>query len=148
MKICIKKRSGTEKVLDSINQNVDVFQRGIRRALIRAGRENVRHTRKLILDKNKNGRIYLFRGQPHQASAPGEAPANMSGTLQKTMKYDVRGHQQMEFGDTVIYGKYLEEGTDKIAKRPHLSRTVKEKARDNQTTLGEYVKMEIDRAAT
>lgn len=148
MRIVVDDLNNTRRVLRSVKDGLEHFQTGIRRGLLRVGRENVRHARKLVRDKNKNGRIYSFKGKPHQASAPGEAPANMSGTLQKTMKYIVRGHQQMEFGDQALYGKFLEDGTVKMAARPHLSRTINEKARDTMESLGNGPLLRIKRATT
>lgn len=148
MKLSVSCDNTAKRRLRSIKKADELFQRGVRRALFKIGRENIRHTRKLILDKNKNGRIYNFRGRPHQASAPGEAPANMSGTLMKTVKYDVRGSHQVEFGDQVEYGKYLEKGTTKMAPRPHLKRTVKERAKNNSIALRTSVKREIRHAAS
>ena len=119
------------------------FLAGIRDGLFDIGNENVKHLKKLIRSKDKNGRLYFFRGKIHQASAPGEAPANMTGKLANTTKYKVRGSYQCEFGDTVFYGPYLEHGTSKMEPRPHVKRTVKEKSRDNFNALNDNVKRRL-----
>lgn len=134
------------KVLIKIDKAIIIIKKGLRNALHEIGQENKRHCKKLILDPPKTGRIYLSRTKPspHQASAPGEAPANWTGALRKNVRYRVYGHDRMEFGDGVIksakegaglYGKYLEEGTKKIKPRPHVGRTVDEKQKDNFKTI-------------
>lgn len=107
-------------------------------ALHEIGRENVRYTRALILDRNKTGRVYIINGRRHQASAPGEAPANLSGRLERSVDYVVRGFTQMEFGDQVPHGRFLELGTDRIEPRPHLAATVRDRQKENINTLEQY----------
>ena len=36
--------------------------------------------------ESKHGRVYIINGQPHQASAPGEAPAVLTGDLVDSIK--------------------------------------------------------------
>ena len=112
-------------------------------ALYDIGRENVRYTRALILDRNKTGRIYIINGRRHQASAPGEAPANLSGRLMRSVDYVVRGFTQMEFGDRVPHGRFLELGTDRIDPRPHLSRTIQERQKEAINTLEDYTNQQV-----
>lgn len=52
------------------------------------------------------------RATPHQASAPGEAPATDKGELARSIDFDAR-HFEVEVGTTAgaPYGKYLEGGT-------------------------------------
>ncbi len=133
--IKIKEDSKNRKVFITIRDAEDIFDRGIRRGLYEIGRENVKHTRKLIFNPPKTGHLYMIRGMLHQASAPGEPPANLTGKLRRSVDYIVRGSSQMEFGDKELYGKFLELGTPKIKPRPHLSRTVKDKSRDNFNIL-------------
>lgn len=131
----------SRKVKVKILKSDSIFKTGIRNALFEIGRENVRHTRRLIRDPNKNGRIYRIKGRIHQASAPGEAPANLSGKLAKTMGYNVRGSKEMEFGDKEEYGKYLELGTKnqdgsiRMKRRPHLEKTVDDRGNENAAIL-------------
>jgi len=127
--------------------NIKGVQIGIRHGLFEMGRENVKHVRKLIRDKNKNGRIYMFRGRPHQASAPDEAPANMTGNLAKSSDYDVRGHVEMTFGERAFYADFLDKGTTKMKPRPHLKRTVDERGEQNASILMESVNTSIHKRA-
>ena len=141
--ISIKPKGNTLKAQKTLALALPRVSQGIKDGLHEIGAENVRHMRKLIRDKNKTGRLYFFRGRIHQASAPGQAPANMSGRLARTAKYKVRGTYQMEFGDQKFYGKFLEEGTSKMAKRPHVVRTVREKERDSLRSLSLNVRRRI-----
>ena len=70
----------------------------------------------------------MIKGKLHQASAPGEFPANLSGKLVKGIDYSVRGSNSMEFGDKAKHGKYLELGTKNMEPREHIVRTVEERA--------------------
>ena len=120
---------------------------GIRDGFYEIGQENVKHTRKLILDPNKNGRIYLIKGKLHQASAPGEAPANLSGALEKSVDYHVRDYE-MEFGDKELYGKFLEGGTVKMLPRPHLGRTVNERGTENKNIMEKSIDKRVKNASS
>lgn len=139
----IKPKAGTNRIIIGVKRSLRKFRRGVRHALFEIGRESVQHTRGLILDKNKNGRIYNIKGIRHQASAAGESPANFSGTLQKSVKYNVRGASEVEFGDKVDYGLYLEEGTTKIAARPHLAKTVADRHQNVRRSMEIHVDREI-----
>ncbi len=154
--IKIKEDHKNRKVFITIRDAEDIFDRGVRRGLYEIGRENVKHTRKLILSPPKTGHLYKIHGILHQASAPGQPPADFTGGLRRSVNYTVRGSSQMEFGDEKIYGRILELGgmtqipshvqlvgaapnvagkAARIEPRPHLSRTVREKSRDNFNIL-------------
>lgn len=102
------------------------------------GRGNVKETRRLMTDEPKTGRWYLYKGRRYRASAPREAPAIRSGKLRKSVGYVTNGTDQVEFGDREEYGKYLELGTQKMAPRPHLSRTVAKRAQINRKLILEH----------
>jgi len=58
----------------------------------------------------------------HQASAPGQAPANLTGALRKSITTKISSPHSMRFeagGGKVDYAKKLEEGI-RIAKRPYM----------------------------
>jgi hypothetical protein len=141
--IQIKADFKNRKTFGTIRKAGKRFHAGIRAGLHEIGVENRRHLRKLIRSKNKTGRLYPFRGRLHQASAPGEAPANMTGSLANTAGFRVSGHYQCEFGDREEYGKFLEEGTQKMKPRPHVARTAKEKERDNYNSLSFHTQTAI-----
>jgi len=98
---------------------------GIRSAFFDIGKDLTKDTQASIMDKNKHGHLYRVKvrgiSRWHRASAPGEAPANLTGKLRKSTGFEVRGSDQMEFGyrggkKGVDYGIYLELGTKKGAK--------------------------------
>jgi hypothetical protein len=61
----------------------------------------------------------------HTASAPGEAPADRTGTLARTLGVSIRPRLSLVLS-TVEYSKYFEEGTRNMAARPWLQPTVDE----------------------
>lgn len=143
MTVSIKADYNNKRVYLHIERGPLFFRKGIKKALHEIGSENVHQLRRFIHTGPKTGRLYWFRGRIHQASAPGESPASMTGRLARTADYKVRGSYQMEFGDKAFYGKFLEDGTRKMLPRPHLIRTVKKKERDNLRSLERNVKHEI-----
>jgi hypothetical protein len=121
------------------------FYGGITLALHTAGGIVNTETARLIKTGPKTGRIYMYRGRPHQASAPGEAPASRSGRLIGSQDYKVRSVHQLIVGETAKsdkgapYPDYLEYGTTKMAPRPHLITAVRNTARDVLSELGQRV---------
>jgi phage gpG-like protein len=64
-----------------------------------------------------SGRIYRRRGgRRHQASAPGEYPANDTGRLLASLK-SRQAKDSVTIGTNVHYAKFLREGTRKMARR-------------------------------
>lgn len=129
----------------SIDDATIRVRRGLRGGLLTIGKENSRHTKNLIRKPPKTGRLYRTGGRRIRASAPGEAPANRSGRLARSVGYKASGWIRVEFGDRALYGKFLEHGTMKMAPRPHLVRTADEKRRDNYNTIAESTGKEINR---
>lgn len=116
------------EMLILINALQKATPRGIRQGFFALGRDNVKDARQAIIRGKKSGRLYNIPGRKrrHRASAPGEAPANLTGKLQKSVGFQIQGAEEMEFGyrDAVDYGAFLELGTTKMAKRPNLEPTV------------------------
>lgn len=107
-------------------------QDGIETALYTIGENVGLRTKQLITEGPKTGRVYRIRGADHQASAPGEAPANRTGRLVRSYDYNVHGFHQMEVGEDAPSAGWLEDGTKnangsvKMAPRPHLIRAINE----------------------
>ena len=151
MTVKITPASQNRQVFIRLNGMGRDISKAIHDSLFEVGKENVNHVKKLMLER-KTGRTYKINGRDHQASSPFvEAPAILSGDLLRSLDYEVRGSSEMEFGDTSMknkapYGKFLEEGTKnkdgsvRMKKRPHISRTVQEKYKDTFNTLEGYVK--------
>lgn len=72
--------------------------------------------RRGIKSPPKTGRIYMRKHGRHQASRAGEYPANETGALAASAKTSVT-RDTATVGTTVFYGKFLREGTRKMARR-------------------------------
>ena len=146
IKIQIDRRS--QKVLINTIGLGPIVEKSIHTALFEIGSENVKYAQDLMLEK-KTGRIYIIKGEEHQASAPGEAPAILSGDLQRNVDYTVRSSKQMSFGDKSQagknpYGKYLEESTIHMESIPHIERTVIDRQKETFNSLVHHSKKGIN----
>ncbi len=86
--------------IDNLDQ---VTRRSIRHGFFALGRDLKTTVSKEILRKPKAGRTYIRkdragRRRRHVASAPGETHANMTGLTRRSLGWQVRGHQSLEFG--------------------------------------------------
>lgn len=143
----IKVTPETRRVQIQIPNHTKIHNDGIRFALFETGQEVVDEIRRLIKDPPKTGRIYNFRGRPHQASAPGEAPANRSGKLMKSSFFIVRGFRQMEVGENVgdvPYDEFLESGTKKMKPRQHVIKAVNSTTRNLVKAFETHVQRELN----
>ena len=99
----------------------------------------------MIRNGPRTGRVYTFRGRKHQASAPGEVPANRTGKLAKSVRYEATAHHTLKFGEDAEYAGWLENGTHnkgggiKMAPRPHLRIAVTEMQTKTMDTLIKYI---------
>ena len=143
--IRVKEDSANKRTLLTVDNATYRVRRGLREGLLTIGKENSKHVKRLIRKPPKTGRIYSKGGRRIRASAPGEAPANRSGRLARSVGYRVSGWIRCEFGDRAPYGKFLENGTRKMEPRPHLVRTANEKRRDNYNTIAQSTGKEIHR---
>jgi len=145
MTISIKVSKRAREVLISIPKHLRKHRQGLENALYEHGPEVIRETRRLIINGPKTGRVYSFRGASHQASAPGEPPANRTGRLAGSGDFRVRNWQEMTVGQTADYAIFLAEGTrGRIAPRPSMIRAINTKARDLQVSIIENVRAEIN----
>jgi HK97 gp10 family phage protein len=74
----------------------------------------------------KTGRVYERGNITHQSSAPGEAPATDTGRLASSVEYKMESRLTATVGSNVVYGSYLEFGTQRIAARPAWRPTIEE----------------------
>jgi len=83
---------------------------------------------RLVFDPPKTGRVYQKYDprRTHQASAPGEAPANDLGHLADDITIDRadRARGRIVIASLAHYSKWLEFGTRKMAPRPFLRRAL------------------------
>lgn len=115
-------------------------RRGIRQAYYKIGKDLKAYAAKKIKEGPKTGIKYVIYGgfkthvffdntkrtkKIHQASAPGEFPARLSGGLIRSLGFAVSGWTQLEFGADAPYAKALEEGDDRVKARPYLKPSLK-----------------------
>ena len=141
--ITVKEDRANRQTFLSIDDATKRVRRGLNVALGIIGRENVKYCKELIRKPPKTGNIYTIGRRRHQASAPGEPPATLSGELLRSIKFRVAGWDFMEFGDEAEHGKFLETGTRKMEARPHLTRTVADKSKDNFNELAKQTGLEL-----
>jgi hypothetical protein len=123
-----------DQVLLKLQQGEKLTRAGIRWAFFELGRDLKETANREILRKPKKGQLYIMRGpsgrrRRHRASAPGEAHANLSGKLRRSMGWTVRGSQELTFGYGVTspapdYAPFVEKGTRRMAARPSLGISV------------------------
>jgi hypothetical protein len=121
---------------------------GIRRGLHDVGPEIKREVKRLIKSTPKTGSIYNIGGKRHQASAPGESPANLSGDLVRSLSFNVSSATRLIIGERrkiAPYAAYLEEGSPhgRIKPRPHLRPAVISKAREIEQAIQRGISREL-----
>jgi hypothetical protein len=155
MSVTIKATPKTNSVLIDLQQNLQKDQEaGLRKALIDIGAEVSQEAKKLIRNGPKTGRTY----GSHTASAPGQAPANRTGRLMKSVKFRARNHTEMTVGAEAEYAGYMEKGTrgreedtfgagrfGAIKPRPFLIKAVNNKAQDTVRIILENIDREVKR---
>ena len=72
-------------------------------------------------------RIYMRRGRSHQASAPGEYPANDSGALRGSTGHTVTA-TEAQIGTNAPHSVFLAHGTSTMARRNYVDTALKETA--------------------
>lgn len=137
------------KVFTQIQNAPNATMQGIRRAFYFIGKDLTKTARRSIIDPPKTGRVYKRttksgRRRRHRASAPGEPPANMTGTLQKSINFLVKGSDQLEFGANAEYAGFLELGTRKMAKREYLIRAIENRQKNTRN----FFEKEIEKRVT
>lgn len=86
-----------------------------------------------IQNNSGNGRAYRRGSRTHIASKAGEYPNTDTGALVKSLYWKLVGRLTARVGTPILYGKYLEFGTSKMAARPFMRPTwaaMKNRARD------------------
>ncbi len=83
----------SKEVEISISQAIPRIERGLKRAMFDIGGAVSAYGKQLIEEGERHGRFY----GSHQASAPGEPPANWTGKLANSFGYTVQGYNEMTF---------------------------------------------------
>lgn len=135
MSFSITPDPANRKVLINLGNSSRDARRGIRQGFFALGRDLRQAVRDGIKKGPKTGRRYLIKSRKrlHRASAAGEDPANLTGSLRSSVGFQIKGSESMEFGyrnvigkngKVVDYGAFLEVGTKKMQPRPALIRQV------------------------
>ena len=104
-------------------------ENNIRKSLSNHGREVKKELVKVVSTGARTGRIYMYKGTPYRASAPGEPPAKRSGDLSRGFAYKTRPNE-LRIGNTVFsekgfpYPLALVTGTVKMSPRPYFITTI------------------------
>ena len=120
------------KVFGKIENISNLTKRGLRQGMFKVGHSLIAVASNEILKGKKTGITYIRRDRAgrrrrHLSSAPGETHANMTGTLRKSLSFQLRGSSEIGFGYGVSsgkeapeYAKFVEFGTTKMKARPSL----------------------------
>jgi HK97 gp10 family phage protein len=130
------------KKVESISEST---RRGIRRAYYFIGKDLTDEAQQSIIRGPKTGNLYRIKGRKrrHRASAPGEPPANLSGTLQRSIDFEVQGSHSMEFGAEAPYAGFLELGTKNMEPREYLIRAIENNERNTEFHFERSIKSEL-----
>lgn len=143
-------------------------KQAIRKTFYEVGKDLVADTKTEINKQPKSGKRYLKRygqkglmkrPQYYTASAPGEAPAVVTGKLRKSINFTVNGFNEMAFGvdlkyGDAPYGKYLEygdlvsmtgQGCEKIKPRPFISAAYKKNVNKIQQKFSNAINQAMKR---
>lgn len=136
MSINFKRGPQNNIVFGKIESLPKLTKIGLRRGMFKAGHGLIAEANREILKGNKSGVTYLRRTKSgrrrrHKASAPGETHANISGTLRKSLSFQLRGTSEIEYGygvssgkDAPDYAKFVEFGTTRMKARPSLKNSL------------------------
>ena len=108
----------TRTVLLDVPRQAAKHKAGMRNALHDVGQIYGKEIERLLTAERKTGRKYAKL--PNRSSAPGEAPQSQSGRLLKSYNYKVNSPFRMTVGERAKYAGFLEDGTGRMRRRPHL----------------------------
>ena len=118
-----------------IDKSIYNIRKGIHRGLLDVSPMIVRDARRRITEPPKTGRLYFRNGSIHQASAPGESPANLTGDLRDSIYAETTSPYRLQLIADENYAPHaiwMEFGTEdgRIAPRPFIRPTGKAMARE------------------
>lgn len=144
----IKVDPANEATFEQIADSRNAIKQGIRVAHYQNGRLLVKTIRANINRKDKTGKIRIIRPRGrrrrHQASAPGQTAANITGAYRESIDFQPRGWRTMEFGSRVEHGEFLERGTSKMKSRPGLRIAIDQTEGRRLSTYNKEVRRKIE----
>lgn len=132
MTVKFTRNRDNKKVFGVIENIPNLTRRGLRQGMFKVGHSLIAVANQEILKGVKTGIVYIRRDKAgrrrrHLSSAPGETHANRTGTLRRSLSFQLRGSSEIEFGYGVSsgkeapeYAKFVEFGTTKMKARPSL----------------------------
>lgn len=111
---------GLDAILAKLDKASENVERAVEKGLTAVAYDAMALAQASILRGPKTGRIYKRETRSHQASAPGEAPANDLGFLAQSMRVDVVSRTAVDLKNSASYAIHLEYGTRKMAPRPFM----------------------------
>lgn len=111
-----------EGAKDKSASEIGLIEKAIMDGLMATALVGQGYAQKSILRGKKTGYLYPRGKRTHQASAPGQPPANDTGFLANNIKAEVNQTEPMtvELRSLAPYSVHLEYGTTKMAARPFL----------------------------
>lgn len=120
--------SGQREIIDALKSMEKDAEKAIEQGLLKTAFLGVSLAQRSILKGPKTGRIYKLGRRVHQASAPGEPPANDTGRLVSSLRAEISTEAlTASLIAGTQYAIYLEFGTRRMEPRPFL-RPAAEKA--------------------
>ena len=107
--------NGLDNLQKKLDQLLITSKEKVMESLLESGND-LKQTAIEDMHQSKSGKMY----GSHQASAPGESPAEFYGKLIESIKVRQEGDSVI-IGTVLNYGTYLELGTSRIAARPWLN---------------------------
>ena len=96
-----------------------------------------------ILKGPKTGHIYKRGNVSHQASAPGQAPANDLGFLASSLRITITNRNAVDLSAVAPYAVHLEYGTRRMAARPFLRPACEKAGKNAKAVIDAYVREEL-----
>jgi len=105
--------SGFKELMQELADLPDKANASIERTMNFVAQSTAQRAKKLIRTAGRSGRIYEVGGRTHQASAPGEPPANLTGRLANSITFTKMTSRPGSFataGSNLSYATTLEFG--------------------------------------
>lgn len=135
LKIMVQGGPNNPEVFLELEEMEPRTRRAVRQFWFSMARDMKSASNREILYGRKTGNVYRIKRKDgtfrrHQASAPGEVHANLTGKLRRSLSWQVQGVEHMEFGYGVradgggaqapVYAKFVQWGTSRMEARPSL----------------------------
>lgn len=144
MKLKLKNKDSLKKKLDIIATEMPAEYK---KALERSALLVESSAKRRIMRGPKTGRIYERGGVVHQASAPGQAPANDRGLLVSSIQHWIKdAGMRVEIGSKLAYASWLEFGTKHMAARPWLFPSLEENRKKIVSLMADAIERAVQKA--